>query len=421
MRLDHNEWQLKLIAHERAITPSSAPFQTVFDDPTVQISDGGHQLSLSREHELSHNTSVYTAMSYTDFHYRTRLPYFSLPVAYYHAYDDTQGQTVQAESNLQLQLGSHHLLTGIELSQDLLARQRQSFSVNPTALGTAEVNINPLTRRSAAFIQDEWQLIPSTALHLGLRGDTASHEQPSLSPRLGLVWQIDAAWTSKFLIGRAYRSPSAYEKLFGDGINVLANRQLKAETLDTRELVLSWREHARQNWQLSLFDNQLHDLISQVDVNGLGQLQFQNISAARRQGAELSWHRQSNDNAHWSASWAQNHLPSVGTSITNRPSLSVAKLAYTRTLLATAQLATELQFSSPSRYVWRGSAQTLPSRTLANVVLTLPNLGWRGVQAQLRVENLFDRRYAAKSSAEMLTPNVPQTLRSLTFKLDYAF
>ena len=421
VRLDHDEWSLKLIAHERTITPSSAPFMTVFDDPSLRVSDGGQQLSLSQQHELSPSASVYAAISYSDFHYRTSNPYFAPVIGYYHSSTDTQGQVVHGETNLQLQAGNHHLLTGIEFSQDLLARQHLSFSVNPAVLGTREVNINPLSRRSAAFIQDEWQLIPSTALHLGLRGDAASHEQPSFSPRLGLVWQIDPVWTSKLLFGRAYRSPSAYEKLFGDGINVLANHTLKAETLDTRELVLSWHEHARQNWQLSLFDNQLHNLISQVDVNGLGQLQFQNTAAAHRQGLELAWQMQASDEAHWSVSWAQNHLPSVGTSITNSPSLSVAKVAYTRTLFATAQLATELQFRSPSRYVWRGSAQTLPSRTLANVVLTLPNLGWRGVQAQLRVENLFDRRYAAKSSAEMLTPNVPQALRSLTFKLDYAF
>ncbi|MEQ1557092.1 MAG: hypothetical protein ABL915_09915, partial [Gallionella sp.] len=49
VRLDYDAWQLKLIAHERAITPSSAPFLSVFDDPSLRVTDGGHQLSLSHQ------------------------------------------------------------------------------------------------------------------------------------------------------------------------------------------------------------------------------------------------------------------------------------------------------------------------------------------------------------------------------------
>ncbi|MEQ1556710.1 MAG: TonB-dependent receptor, partial [Gallionella sp.] len=329
VRLDYEAWQLKLIAHERAITPSSAPFLTVFDDPSLRITDGGHQLSLSHQHELGSRSSVYAAMSYTDFHYRTNSPYRAPVVGYYHAYTDTQGQAIQGEANLQLQAGNHHLLTGIELSQDLLARQQLSYSVNPTALNTIAVNINPLAKRHAAFVQDEWQISSSVALNLGLRRDAASRELATWSPRTGLVWQINPDWTSKFLVGRAYRSPSAYEKLFGDGINVLSNANLRAETLDTREIVLSWHQQAAQSVQLSLFDHQLQHLIQQVDVNGLGQLQFQNTGNAHRQGAELSWQMHASDEAHWSASLAQNYLPSAAQSLSSNSPRSIAKAAYT--------------------------------------------------------------------------------------------
>ncbi|MDH2917995.1 MAG: TonB-dependent receptor [Sideroxydans sp.] len=420
VRLDHDEWSLKLIAHERAITPSSAPWMTVFDDPSLQVRDGGQQLSLSQQRELSPNSNFYAAMSYTAFHYRTRLPYFSQPVGYYQAYDDTQGQVLHGETTLQLQAGNHHLLTGIELSQDLLARQHLSFSVNPSLLGTREVNINPLSRRSAAFIQDEWQLQPAVALNLGVRGDAASHEQPSVSPRLGLVWQIAPAWTSKVLIGRAYRSPSAYEKLFGDGVNVLANPALKAETLDTKEVVFAWRTSRAQHWQMSLFDNHLQHAIQQVDVNGLGQLQFQNIAAAHRQGLELVWQMQASDEAHWSASLAQNRTPNATGGTDNMPR-HVAKAGYTQTLFNAATLNSELQFISPRHYQWRATTQQLPSSTLLNATLTLPNLGWRGLQGQLRIDNLLNRAAAQPASAEMLTPNIPHTLRTFSLKLDYAF
>ncbi len=420
VRLDHDEWQLKLIAHERAITPSSAPFMTVFDDPSVRVTDGGHQLSLSQQHELSSSSSVYAAMSYTDFHYRTSLPYFLLPLGYYRAYDDTQGQVIQGEANVQLQAGNHHLLTGVELSQDLLARQQLSFSVNPAALGTANVNINPLSRRSAAFLQDEWQVQPAFALHLGIRGDAASDEPLRLSPRAGLVWQIDSAWTSKLLLARAYRAPSAYEKLFGDGINVLSNAKLQAETLDSRELVLAWRSSPAQNWQMSLFDNQLRNVIQQVDVNGLGQLQFQNQAQAYRQGLELGWQMQASDEAHWSASLAHNRTPHTPSLTDNTPQY-LAKTSYSTRVWDDATLTSELQFISPRHYQWRTTTQTLPSATVLNSTLNFHNLFWRELHAQLRIDNLLNRRTAQPASAEMLTPNVPQPLRTLSLKIDYAF
>ena len=421
LRLDHDAWSLKLIAHERAITPSSAPFMTVFDAPSLRVTDGGQQLSLSHQHELNSAASLYVSAAYTDFHYRTSSPYRAPVVGYYHAFTDTQGQVVQGEANVQLQAGNHHVLTGIELSQDLLARQHLSYSVNPALLNTSEVNINPLAKRYAAFVQDEWQLASRVALNLGVRRDAASNELATYSPRMGLVYQIDSAWTSQFLIGRAYRSPSAYEKLFGDGINVLSNANLRAETLDTREIVLSWHQQAAQSVQLSLFDHQLQHLIQQVDVNGLGQLQFQNSGNAHRQGAELSWQMHASDEAHWSASLAQNHLPSAAGNLSNNTPRSIAKAAYTQAISTSAQLTSELQFSSASQYLWRATPQHLPSRTLANLTLSLPNLGWRGLQAQLRVDNLLNRAGDSAASAEMLTPRIPYATRTFTVKLDYAF
>lgn len=205
---------------------------------------------------------------------------------------------------------------------------------------------------------------------------------------------------------------------------MLSNANLRAEQLDTREIVLSWRR-ATQSWQLSLFDNQLQQLIQQVDVNGLGQLQFQNTGNAHRQGAELSWQMHTLDEAHWSASLAQNQLPSaagnLAANVDSNTPRTIAHAAYTHTLWDTAQLSSELQFISASQYQWRATPQQLPSRTLFNTTLNLPNLGWQGLQAQLRVDNLFNRAGNYPATAEMLTPRIPDATRTFTLKLDYAF
>lgn len=418
MRLDHDEWSFKLINHERPVTPSSAPYLTVFDDGSLKINDGGTQLSASVQHELSGSSSVYARLGYTDWHYRATYPYLDQVIGYYHNYDDSRGRMVDGEFRYQLESGAHHLLTGLEFSNDLLARQH-NYNSTPIA-GATDITINPLMLHSGLFVQDEWRLGSAWLLSLGLRQDQVTYSASTRSPRLGLIWQPDSAWTAKLLTGRAYRSPNAYESQFVDGINYLNNPGLQAETIRTNEGVLEWLSSEQTRWQLSLYENRLNNLIQQVDT-GAG-LQYQNIGWVRVYGAELGVEKITASSLKLRASISGSHARnSLGNDQGNSPGWTAKTSVIAPVFDHSAYLAAEVQAIGRRSYIWGAAPYHVGAEVLANTTLTFPNVWMKGLQAQLRITDLFNRTVQHPASAEMPTPTVPQYGRNLLAKLEYAF
>ena len=426
MRADHGEWSFKLISHERTVTPSSAPYLTVFDDASLEIIDGGTQLNASVQHELSAGSSVFARLGYTDWYYRATYPFFDQPPpdgsnqGYYRNYDDSRGRTLDGELRYQLHSGDHHLLAGVEFSRDLLARQRNYYSIDPALLGAADVNINPLIQRSGLFVQDEWRPGDTWLLSLGLRRDDATASESSLSPRLGVIWQPDSVWTAKLLTGRAYRSANAYESQFSDGVNYLSNPGLQPETIRTTEGVLEWLSSEQMRWQLSLYDNRLNNLIQQVDT-GAG-LQYQNSGGVRVYGAELGLEKITASSLKLRASISGSHARNaLDTAPDNSPSWTAKTSVSAPVFRQSAYLAAEVQAIGRRSYTWGAAPYRVGSEVLANVTVTFPNLWAQGLQAQLRITNLFDRDVQHPASEEMPSPTVPQNGRNLLAKLEYAF
>jgi iron complex outermembrane receptor protein len=121
----------------------------------------------------------------------------------------------------------------------------------------------------------------------GLRWDDYSDVGSSSSPRLGLIWTPRPNWAGKLLYSHAFRAPSAGE-LYGAGAGSLqkGNPDLKAETLDTLELVLQHQGEGKST-ELVLFGNRWNNAI-ELNPAGLGQNQYQNSGRNRARGVELS-------------------------------------------------------------------------------------------------------------------------------------
>lgn len=434
MRLDLNEWSFKLLNHERNVTPSSAPYLTVFDDASLNINDGGTQLTASLQHEISASSSIYARLGYSDWHYRATYPAYdfgdplALPpvvgLGYFHDYDDVRGQTLDGEFRYQLRNGDHHLLTGLEFSRDLLARQYNYYSIDPALLGTVNVDINPLVQRHGLFVQDEWRMNQAWLLSLGLRLDHASGSQSTHSPRLGLIWQPNAAWTAKLLTGRAYRTANAYESQSGDGIVYLSNLGLQPETIRTNEAVVEWLNSEQTRWQLSLYDNRLNNLIQEKDIGAPGPsvFQYQNQGWVRMYGAELGVEKITASNLKLRASISGSHAQNdLGTAPDNSPSWVAKTSVIAPVFDNSAYLAAEIQAIDSLKYTWNAAPYRVGSEVLVNATLTFPNVWAKGLQAQLRITNLFNRDVQNPASTEMLIPTVPHYGRNLMAKLEYAF
>lgn len=422
VRLDHDELSLKLIHHERTVSPSSAAYGTVFDDSSFKINDGGTQLHASVRHQTSESASVLARVAYSDWHYRATYPYLDPGLGYFRNYDDTRGQSLEGEFSLDCRVGSHHVITGLDFAQDLLARQQNFNSVPAALLNTVDVNINPLVKRRGLFVQDEWRVAPAWLLSLGLRMDSATYSQSSSSPRLGLIWQPTPDWTAKLLTGRAYRSPNAFESQFGNGMTNLSNPTLRPETIQTTEGVVEWIKNEKTRWLLSLFDNKIDHFIHQVDTTGTGLLQFQNGSWSRVQGLELGVETVISNSLRMNSSFAYNSSSTaLHANLDNSPfwlgKLSVHAPAFGNN----AFLAGEIQAIGNRNFIWNATPYSVGSDVLANASVTFPNVLTRGLQAQLRCINLLNRQLQYPASAEMPTPTTLGNGRNISANISYEF
>ncbi|MFZ5524011.1 MAG: TonB-dependent receptor plug domain-containing protein [Pseudomonadota bacterium] len=428
MRVDHNEWSFKLINHQRTINPSSAPYLTVFDDPSIKLDDGGTQFIASVNHELSSGSSVFARLGYTDWHYLATYPYFDLPppdgsgVGYYQNYDDVRGQTLDGEFRYQFEIGIHHLLSGLEFSRDLLAKQSNYYSIDPASIGVVDVNINPLVQRNSLFIQDELRISQAWLVNLGLRVDTATSSDSSRSPRIALIWQPNTAVSLKLISGRAFRSANAYESQFGDGLNYLSNPGLQRETITTTEGVMEWLGSNKTRWQFSLYENRINNLIQQVYDPIGGVYQFQNRGWVQAQGLELGFEKITSADLKLRASVSTSHVQNaLGTTQSNSPNWMGKASVIAPVFKYSAYLAAEAQATGSHSYSWNDMPYRVATEVVVNATATFSNVIARGIQAQLRVTNLFNRDVQHPASNEMLSPTIPQNSRNLAAKLEYAF
>lgn len=127
---------------------------------------------------------------------------------------------------------------------------------------------------------DHWQLI------YGGRFDNYSTFGGQSSPRLGLIWIPQSAYSFKALYGQAFRAPNANE-LYGTNY-VSGSTNLKPETLDNYELAFTL---AQGNWHVELvrFQSDWHNrIILSPDLTALNHLRYANIGESQSNGYEIS-------------------------------------------------------------------------------------------------------------------------------------
>lgn len=155
----------------------------------------------------------------------------------------------------------------------------------------------PEAQRSSHYLlaQDEWQITPELHLTTGVRFDDYSDFGTTTNPRLALVWDTTSALTTKFLVGRAFRSPS-YAELYTNSSVQIGNPDLGPETIDTWEIAFSVRPSSRLNYGVNLFHYKIDDFITAIPRSGSNRLFFSNVGDRTGNGGEVefSWllHRQ---------------------------------------------------------------------------------------------------------------------------------
>lgn len=275
---------------------------------------------------------------------------------------------------------------------------------------------------SAAFAQSEWQIRPKANLVAGLRYEQQRGADAAVTPRIALILNPDARTTAKFLLGEAFRAPTAAEAHLNTSY-YMRNPSLKPERIRTLELELQRRMNNALLLGGSVYSYRIRNLIEQGSESAEG-VRFENLSAARARGVELQADLLSRSTLSARATYAWQRTQDEFTRdwLTNSP-VQVATVTASAALRAALRTSVTLRHESP-RQTLTGTSTPTFTRVDANIRYALRRsvrAPMREVVLSLRVTNLFDATWATPGGLEHRQSSIPQDGRCLIGRLDWRF
>lgn len=300
------------------------------------------------------------------------------------AVSDWQGLELRLLSTV---LQQHKLMFGLELQDN----QRIDMGSHDRLSPARGVLIARSGFRNGFYLQDEYQFSDNLTATVGLRVDRNDTTGTSTSPRLGLIWQPSPATSFKTLYGRAHRAPNAYERDYADGVSQVSNPALAGERVDTLEFVADHRVGNDLRLRGSVYQWDMHGLVSLGIDPFSGLSQYQSGEVVRATGIELSGDKTWSTGMRLRASLSlQQVRDATGVNLVNSPEQLVRVNVSAPLPCAGWNLGYELQYDSQRLGL---DGHYLGAYTLSHLHLHTDRLV-RGLELGLGVRNLFDQRYA---------------------------
>jgi outer membrane receptor for ferrienterochelin and colicins len=275
------------------------------------------------------------------------------------------------------------------------------------------------SRQGAVYVQDEIRLRPWLLVNGGLRHDRYARFDRT-TPRGAVIVMPSANHSFKYLYGRAFRAPNAYELYYFRD----ATAYLRPESIDTHEWVWEAYFGERVRTAVSTYRyraSQLIDLfLVDPDAPGAsGRLGFANGGTIHAAGLELESELRLKRGAQAVASYtlqdASDAAPG-GLRLTNSPR-HMAKLRLSIPGPRPRSFASfEWQYLSARTTI---AGTTVDPASVANLTANMP-LG-RSVTITGQLRNLFNARYADPASDEHVGPSIVQNGRTIRVGVRWAF
>jgi iron complex outermembrane receptor protein len=331
------------------------------------------------------------------------------------------GEWWGAELQLNKKLWEKHMISvGVEYRDDF-RQSDQLFDSNNT-------NYPPTLRSRQSygvFAEGDFALRDDLHFNGGVRYDQYGDFDPSVSPRLGLIYNPFKKSTFKALYGTAFRAPNFQE---------IINSSYPGPSIQTPETIESYElvyeqgigDHLRSS--ISGFYNQMDNLI--VFQNGL----YDNFNADSR-GMEVAlegnWPQGVRTRVSYTLQRTETeNLPS-GQIFPNSAPQHMVKLNVSVPVVKEKLFASlEFQYVS-SRHTFNAAqdqsgnittvqGEDTPGFPTANFTLFSKNIV-KNLEVSASVYNLLDQSYADPASRGHLQDQIPQDGRSFRLKLTYRF
>jgi outer membrane receptor protein involved in Fe transport len=298
------------------------------------------------------------------------------------------------------------ITVGVESKIDIRTLMTD-FDVSPVPV--QYLHIDHANRSVGLLFQDEKKLSKKWKLDLGLRYDLSAYGRDFLSPRAALLYQ-GSEWTVKFLYGRSFRNPSAFQLFYGDGITGQANPDARPEIANTVEVDVERKLGKRMNVQASAYGYRLRDFLIGVALPD-GLIQYQNDDRIQAEGIELEINGRPKTwleaTASYAVQWSRDDA-----FLENSPQ-HLAKLRFATPLGRKFDISSGMQYQS-SRLTLAGN--TLPPVYLADFTLTSKHL-FPDFDFRLGLRNAFNRSYSDPVDLNPAVDTVPQPGRSFFVEL----
>jgi outer membrane receptor for ferrienterochelin and colicins len=298
---------------------------------------------------------------------------------------------------------------GMEFNGDIRARLAD-YDVSPVPV--SYLNTDHPDRTLSLFLQDEKKLSKRWTLDLGLRIDKSHNYRDFVSPRGALIYQR-FQWTVKFLYGRSFRNPSAFQLYYSDGLSGLANPNLRPEWADTAEVDVERKLGRRMNLLAAAYGYNLHDYVLGVQLPD-GLIQYQNTPKIQAKGIELEINGRPTNWLEATASYAVQRARDYNADgvVENSPDY-LAKLRFAAPLGRRFDLSSGMQYESTRRTL---AANWVAPVYLADFTLTSKNL-LRDFDVRLGVRNAFNRSYSDSVELYTIVDSMPQPGRTFFVEL----
>jgi outer membrane receptor for ferrienterochelin and colicins len=379
---------------------------TIFNDRGTAVGDNRNFLDAAYTRHIAGGTLLWRTY-YDMFHFQGRAD-FALSGGVEDNRSDLSGNWIGTQLTYRFRPRPVGEITlGLEGKVDLRNLQ-EDYDESPAPLQYLRTSHPDHT--AALIVQDEKALSRRWKLDLGLRIDRSSYRRSSVSPRAALIYQ-PSEWTYKFLYGRSFRDPSAFQLFYDDGLSGVGNPSARPESADTVEADVERKIGERVRVQASAYAYRLHDFLLGVYLPD-GLLQYQNTATIRAEGVEFEISGRMVSWLEATASYAAQRSHNSTGVLENSPN-QLAKLRFAVPLGRRFDLSSSLQ-SQSSRVSL--AQNTLKPVYLAGFTLTsrrlLPNF-----DARLGLRNAFNLHYSDPVALYPIADTMPQPGRTFFVEL----
>lgn len=245
--LRYKDFTLQGAFNERIKGNPTAQFGTTFNDSRLQTTDQRGYANLSYEHSFPDVVDLKAQLYYDRTSFEITYP--DVPLLFR---EQQQGDWWGTEVQLTKKVLDKHVITvGAEYRDDF-NQHRRLFEVDN---GAVAANVNRTRNNYGIYAQGDFAVLTNLHLNAGVRYDQYGNFDPSIDPRLALIYNPFPESTIKALYGKAFRAPNFLE--LSDPIFP----NLGPEKITSYELVFEQEFNKNLKASVSGFYNRMDNLI----------------------------------------------------------------------------------------------------------------------------------------------------------------